>query len=77
MLLIEQSQLLSNQLSSIIAVLSSQPAAGVLLRPVLFVAACSWKFPRAAIRPLCEKHGKILPEHVDFLEKIAFRYFQG
>jgi len=33
----------------------------------------SWRFPRAAIRPLAERHGKILPEHIDFLEKIAYR----
>eukprot|EP00878_Enallax_costatus_P011056 GHUV01011548.1.p1 GENE.GHUV01011548.1~~GHUV01011548.1.p1 ORF type:complete len:133 (+),score=21.14 GHUV01011548.1:147-545(+) len=33
----------------------------------------SWTFHRSNIRPLCEKHGKILPEHIDFLEKIAYR----
>lgn len=33
----------------------------------------SWKFARTKIRPLCETHGGILPEHIDFLEKIAYR----
>uniref|UniRef100_A0A383WBH3 Very-long-chain 3-oxoacyl-CoA synthase n=1 Tax=Tetradesmus obliquus TaxID=3088 RepID=A0A383WBH3_TETOB len=33
----------------------------------------SWRFPRNRIRPLAEQSGKILPEHVDFLEKIAYR----
>jgi len=40
---------------------------------VLYAPPCSWRFPRGAIRPLAERHGKILPEHIDFLEKIAYR----
>jgi hypothetical protein len=39
--------------------------------------ACSWRFPRSALRPLAERNGKILPEHIDFLEKIAYRQVTG
>jgi hypothetical protein len=35
--------------------------------------SCSWRFPRAQLRDLCEKRGRFTAEDLDFQEKIAFR----
>lgn len=33
----------------------------------------SWAFPRSAVRELAERAGRMLPEHIDFLDKVVFR----
>ena len=53
------------------------PQLGATTARVIQCWLCSWRFKRNQIRPLAERHGKLLPEHVDFLEKIAFRQVTG
>jgi 3-ketoacyl-CoA synthase len=55
--------------------LLSQAMAGWHLTHVVFhcQSLCSWRFPRAQLRKLCEKRGRFTAEDLDFQEKIAFR----
>ena len=34
----------------------------------------SWNFPLSGIRRIAEKDGRVLPEHIDFMERLAQRW---